>query len=143
MKLSLKATWFSLCLTSLVGCSSSGAGTNAGPQAAQAGRTVEAGPLLCLLQSDTAGPGLASVTCTVTIGNSQASTEGIDISVTNILDGIVLDGVCQSFSKAEVLEDSHEFNQAVQAELSAAYVRSGIGWTVESVSCKISEYSAP
>ena len=141
MKRFVKSTLLCAALLGLAGCSGSDGGANA--QGAASAPTVEAGPLSCLLQGDGAGSGLASVTCTVAIGNAQASSEGIDTSVTNILAVIVLPDVCPSFSKAEVLADSHEFTQAVQSELSAAYVRSGIGWTVQSVTCRVSEYSAP
>lgn len=141
MNILVKVTFFCACLIGLVGCSGSDGGANS--QGAQGAQSVEAGPLSCLLQSDSAGSRLASVTCEVGIGNAQASLEGIDTSVTNILQVIVLPDVCPSYSKTEVFADSHDFTQEVHAQLSAAYVKSGIGWSVESVSCQVAEYSAP
>jgi len=136
--MSIKATFFYACLIGLVGCSGGDGGASA-----QFGQTVEAGPLRCLLQNGGTGSRLASVTCEVAIGNARASAEGIDLSVTNILEVIVLPDVCPGFSKAEVLADSRDFTQEVHVGLGAAYVQSGIGWTVDSVSCQVSEYSAP
>jgi hypothetical protein len=113
------------------------AGCSAG---AEDERTVEAGPLLCLM-TDEDGSSIAPVhvTCKVAIGNAQASQEGIDTSVTNILSADVLHDVCPDFASAEVQASSARFSSEVKDGLTDAYARSGIGWTVGSVECALAD----
>jgi hypothetical protein len=130
MKTLFKATLSCTCLMGLMvlaGC----------PAGAGEGATVEAGPMLCQLASPNgAGSDLADVTCDVEIGNAQASNEGIDTSVTNIMKVNILRGLCPAFRSDEVFADSSQFDNELRAQLSENYERSGIGWTVLSVKCK-------
>ncbi len=130
MNESLKAVVLSLSMSQLASCSAVAEGE---------GRAVEAGPLSCLMMSQDSSVAITSVTCRVVIDNAAASTEGIDVSVTNILQVSVLPGVCRSFRVDEVARDPAEFDSQVHAELASRYKSSGIGWTVSAVDCQVED----
>jgi hypothetical protein len=105
------------------------------------GRTVTAGPMLCLATNDdglTVSP--MSVTCDVTVGNTEVSTEGIDVSVTNILQVKVLPDLCPAYRRSEILADSKGFAEDLRTALSQQYAAANSGWTVASANCMIADY---
>jgi hypothetical protein len=123
-----------VCVSSVLGCSA----------ASSDGRTVEAGPLLCIFAGDqNSSSSLATVTCEVTVGDTEVSSEGIDVSVTNILQIKVLPDLCPEFSRSDVSADPAQFTQQIQDGLSHQYQVAGSGWTISNVTCKVGDYAAP
>lgn len=113
-------------------------GISAGCSGASGGASsrveVDAGPSLCLLTADDGGLAPVQVSCTVVVGNTKESVDGIAVSVENMMAVHALPEVCPKFGPGE--QKSERFGLAAAKALAAAYARAKSNWTIESVACK-------
>lgn len=95
---------------------------------------VDVGPSICLLTANDGGLAPVQVSCTVAVGNTTESMEGIAVSVTNVMAVYALPEVCPKFGPGE--QKSERFGAATAKALAAAYAKAGSGWTIDSVACR-------